>query len=63
MLVPRTENSVIAGSPFSAMCSARRREGVRLWSKKNGPEKRIDKTGEAMGGRFLGRAETYSYTV
>ena len=63
LLVSRTENSVIAGSPFSAMCSVRRREEARLWSKKNGTEKRIGNTGGAMGGRFLGGAETHSYGV
>lgn len=35
------------------MCSVRRREEARLWSKKSGFETRIGKIGEAMGGRFL----------
>lgn len=61
LLVPRTENSVIVGSPSSAMYSVRRREEASLWSKKNGFERRIGKTGEAMGGRVLGGAKTHSY--
>lgn len=53
----------MVGSPFSARCSASRREEARLWSKKNAAEKIIGNTGGATGGRFLGGAETHHYGV
>lgn len=62
LLVSRIEDSLMVGSPFSARCSARRREEARLWSKKNAAEK-IGNTGEATGGRFLSGAETHHYGV
>ena len=52
---PRTENSLIVGSPFPAMYSART-EAAKLWGRKNREERQTGKSGGAprqgaLGGR------------